>query len=51
MKHEGDVIPFVIGTLGTGNKGLVQGVGDLEIRARVETMETNTFLRSARILI
>ena len=32
------VIPIVIGTLGTATKGLVQGLEDLEIRGRLETM-------------
>ena len=44
------VIPIVIGALGTVTKGLVQGLEDLEIRGRVETMQTTTLLRSARIL-
>ena len=44
------VIPFVIGALGTVTKGLVQGLDDLEIRGRVETIQTTAFLRSSRIL-
>ena len=43
------VIPVVIGAFGTITKGLVQGLKDLEIRGRVETIQT-TALRSARIL-
>ena len=32
------IIPIVIGALGTVTKGLVQGMEDLEIRGRVETI-------------
>ena len=41
------VIPIVIGALITITKGLIKGLEDLEIRRRVETIQT---LRSARIL-
>ena len=34
------VIPFVIGALDTVIKGLEQGLGDLERRGRVETIQT-----------
>ncbi len=44
------LIPIVIGVLGTVTKGLVQGLEDLEIRGRVETIQTTVLLRSARIL-
>ena len=44
------VMPIVSGTLGTVTKGLVQGLGDLEIRRRVESIQTAAFIRSARIL-
>ena len=44
------VIPIVIGALGTVTKGLVQGLEDLEIRGRVETIQTTALLRSAKIL-
>ena len=37
------VEPIVIGTLGTVTKGLVQGLEDLEITRRVETIQTTTF--------
>ena len=40
------IIPIVIGAFGTVTKGLIQGLEDLEIRGRVETIQT----RSARIL-
>ena len=44
------VIPVVIVELGTVTKRLVQGLEDLEIRGRVETIQTTALLRSARIL-
>ena len=44
------VIPVVTGVLGTVTKGLIKGLEDLEIRGRVETIQTTTLLRSARIL-
>ena len=34
------VIPIVIGALGTVTKGLLKGLEDLEIRGRVETIQT-----------
>ena len=43
------IIPIVIGVLGTVNKGLVQGLEDLEIRGRVEIIHTTRLLRSARV--
>ena len=43
------IIPIVIG-LGTVNKVLVQGLEDLEISGRVETIQTTALLRSTRIL-
>ena len=42
--------PIVIGALGTFTEGLVQGLEDLEITERVETIQTTALLRSARIL-
>ena len=42
-------IPSVIGALGTVSKGFIKGLEDLEIRGRVETIQTNALLRSARI--
>ena len=44
------VIPVVIGALGRVNKGLIQGLKDLEITRRVEIIQTTTLLRTARIL-
>ena len=43
-------MPIVIGALDTVTKGLLKGLKDLEIRGRVETIQTTTLLRSARIL-
>ena len=44
------IIPIEIGDLGTVTNGLVQGLEDLEISGRVETVEMTALLRSARIL-
>ena len=44
------VIPIVIGAFGTATKGLLKGLVDLEIRGWVETIQTTTLLRRARIL-
>ena len=44
------IIPIVIGALGAVTKGLVQGLEDLEITGRVESIQTTALLRSARIL-
>ena len=44
------VLPIVIGELGPVTKGLVQGLKDLEIRGRVETIQTKASFRSVRIL-
>ena len=44
------IIPIVIGAFATVTKGFVQGVEDLEIMGRVETVKTATLLRSTRIL-
>ena len=49
MEHEGDVITFVIGALGRISKGLKKILENLEIRERVETIQT-ILLKSARIL-
>ena len=43
-------IPIAIGALGTVTKGLVQGLDDLEMSGREETIQTTELLRSARIL-
>ena len=44
------VISIVTGAPGTVTKGLVKILEDLEIRGRVETIQTTALLRSARIL-
>ena len=41
---------MVTGALGTVTKELVRELEDLEIRGRVETIQTIALLRSARIL-
>ena len=43
-------IPIVIGAFDIDSKGLLKGREDLEIRGRVETIQTTTLLRTARIL-
>ena len=42
------VIP--IGVVGTVMKRLIKGLEDLEIRGRMETIQTTVLLRSERIL-
>ena len=44
------IIPVVIGDVDTITKRLIKGLEDFEIRRRVETIQTTTLLRSARIL-
>ena len=44
------VITIVISALGTVTKGLTKGLEDFEITGRVETIQTNALLRTARIL-
>ena len=44
------IIPIVIGALGTVTEGLLKWVEDLEIRGRVEIIQTTVLFRSARIL-
>ncbi len=44
------IIPIVIGAFGTVTKGLLKGLQDLEVGGRVETIQTTTLLRTARIL-
>ena len=43
-------IPIIIGALGTVTKGLIKGLENLEIKGRVETIQTTILLRSGRIL-
>ena len=44
------IIPIVIGNFGTVTKGLLKRLGNLEIIRRVETIQTTTVFRTARIL-
>ena len=44
------IIPIVIGDLDTVTEGLIKGLVELEIRGRVETIQTTSLLGSARIL-
>ena len=44
------IIPVVIGAFGTVTKGLLKGLGDLEVGGQVETIQTTALLRTARIL-
>ena len=43
-------IPILIGALDTVTKGLIKGLKGLEIKGRVETIQTTELLRSVRIL-
>ena len=44
------IIPIVIGAFGTVTNGLLKGLEDLEVGEQVETIQTTTLLRTARIL-
>ena len=44
------IIPIVIDTFGIVTKGLLKGLEDLEVGARVETVHTTALLRTARNL-
>ena len=44
------IILIVIGAFGTVTKGLLKGLEDMEVDGRVETIQTTTLLRTARIL-
>ena len=44
------IIPIVIGAFGAVTKGLQKELEDLEVGGRVETIQTTTLLRMARIL-
>ena len=44
------IISIAIGALDTVTKGLLKGLEDLEVRGRVETIQTTALLRTARIL-
>ena len=44
------IVPIVIGTFGAVTKGLLKGLEDLEVGGRLETIQTTTLLKTARIL-
>ena len=44
------IMPIVIVAFGTVTKGLQKGMEDLEVGERVETVQTTSLLRTARIL-
>ena len=44
------IVPIVIGAFGTITKGLLKGLGDLEVGGREETIQMTALLRTARIL-
>ena len=44
------IIPIVMGTFGTITKGFLKGMEDLEVGERVQTIQTTSQLRTARIL-
>ena len=43
------IITIVIGAFGTVTKGLLEGLEDLEVGERVETIQTTALLRTTRI--
>ena len=43
-------MPIIIGAFTSVTKGLIQGLEDLEIKGRVETIQTTALLRAVRIL-
>ena len=44
------IIPIVIGAFGTVTKGLLNGLEDMEVGGKVETIQTTALWRTARIL-
>ena len=44
------IIPIVNGSFGTVNKGLLNGLEDMEVGGRMETIQTTVLLRTDRIL-
>ena len=44
------IVPIVIGAFGTITKGLLKGLGDLDVGGRVETIQMTALLRTARVL-
>ena len=47
---KGTIILIVIGAFGTGTKGLLKGLEDLDAVERLEPIQTTALLRTARIL-
>ena len=50
MNMKVTIIPNVIGAFGTITKGLLKGLGDLEVGGRVETTQTTALLKTTRIV-
>ena len=50
MEQQVTVIAIIICAHGTVSKGWIQGLEDLEIRGRVEAIQTTAMLTSARTL-
>ena len=44
------IIPIVIGAFGTVTNGLLTGLEDLEVGGRVDTIQTTTLFKMARIV-
>ena len=44
------IIPIVIGAFGTVTKGLLKELEDLEVRGRVDPIQTTALLRTTRLL-
>ena len=44
------IIPIMIGAFGTVTKGSLKGLEDLEVGGRVETIQTISVLKTARML-
>ena len=44
------IVPILIGAFGNVTKGLLKGLEDVEVRGRVETIQTTALLKTARIL-
>ena len=44
------IVPIVSGAFGTVTKGLLKGLEDLKVGGRVETTQTTSLLKTARIL-
>ena len=50
MEHEGDNYTYCVSALFTVTKGLLKELEDLEVGRQVETIQTTSLLRTARIL-